>query len=1661
MTNSIDPITVSTKVENAYRRYLRSLIVPNEPSVARALEKAITDEASSSLVKGPYLEATPPYVRGASVNTLIDEKVFSPDFAKLAMSSFPLDRPLYAHQEQAIRAITSGRNAVVATGTGSGKTESFLLPIIDRLVRESAAGTLGPGVRALLLYPMNALANDQLKRLRQLLSGVPEITFGRYTGHTKETEKQAGFAFKEQFPGEPSLPNEVLSREKMRKEPPHLLLTNYSMLEYLLLRPKDIELFDGADHDTWQFIVVDEAHVYDGAIGAEVGFLLRRLRERVGASERLQVIATSATVGGDNAATAKFATDLFGKSFGDGSSGQLDVHTAQRVSYGSTETWGSFTSSDFESLSDVELLTLAQTRGSSALTLGDALSEEATIAAIRQLASVTPSTVTDLAERLNPSLHVDVSDIVTAVATGTRAKTADNEPVLSARYHLLARATEGAFLCLNPSGPHVRLGRHESCAECRWAMFEMAACQSCGGVHVVGTPATGGTTRRLTPKVGDPSKAKWYALGAATLPIETDEDVEVMNDESADATQIVEQGLCVRCGTMVPAAGRPCARPECGGQATHSITPALTAGGSPRRCAHCGTARSGIVRRFESGNDASVSVLVTALYPELPPAPTENQIDLPGGGRKLLAFSDSRQQAAFFAPYLEASYGRLATRRILYSAASNSQATDGHPASTDIANLASGIASTANFFTFKSTAIERQRQANTWTQLELISTDRRISLEGVGLAQWRLREFGPLPPFPPLASVGFTDDEIRSIIQVLLDSLRKQGAVAPLPHVNLAGPEFEPRTGIISFRPHGSTTRRKVLSWVPTRGRNTRSDFLQRLFSTLDKEVDVEAYLVGILEALTAQGASTRHWFRFTSDSGANSQGQLLQLLPEAFEMQLTDVTTQQWRCSRCRARSFENVRGVCPTYRCTGTLQTWALPAVDVDDDHYRTIYRQADPIPLTAKEHTAQWSTEQASRVQQDFVEGRTNVLSCSTTFELGVDVGELQSVVLRNVPPTVSNYVQRAGRAGRRADSAALVLTYAQRRSHDLSAFARPKALIAGRVRTPIVPIENDRIAARHIQSIALAAFLRQEADEGNTYRTVGSFFGKDNASSIAALRFADWVKSPIPQVATAVAAVLPEKIAATALTTWAGWSSSLTGLLKVVAADFAGTTKFYTDAMDAAAKGQQYGKANAMKKILHTVESDDLLGFLANRNIIPKYGFPVDTVTMSVPFGVEGGDELDLSRDLSQAIFEYAPGQSIVAGGKLWTSAGIVRRENKDWIPHWYAVCDECGRYWESPGENLGGCPDCGAIPDGIPTKQIEPRFGFVTREKYEAPADAPPRTSWQGETFVVDAGAAVHDPVTLLPGIQVSVRERARLARINYGPQKRGFKICRFCGAGIPGYEKSQSSHSNIRTLKPCSGGYEIYSLSHRYETDVVRIEFSRPWSGASAAERLSTAQSVLQALLQGAAEVAQIARDDIDGQIDGGIVSGNAALVLIDAVPGGAGYAELIATRLRQILVSALHLTENCECGSETSCYQCLRTFWNQRLHDELSRGLASQYLSETLGAIPDETTPARLEAKPGSAWTEVIELSSPTLADAAFWLEESNHQMPQVGFEYGEEGWPLEWAWPDKRVAVVINDDFERDDVLMNDGWTVLDGRAEEPEFLISQLREAMPASI
>ena len=288
MLQRIDPIATSEDIRETYLRYLTTTFGLKNPELTKQFRDLARD--TEGLFKGPILEATPKYSKDKSLLEMLTEPhpILSDQFLNYAPGldenevahCIPLERRLYTHQGRAIRRIVGqNRNVVVATGTGSGKTECFLLPIIDHLLKERAANRLGPGVRALLVYPMNALANDQVIRLRKLLPAETGITFGRYTGQTKQTYRQGLDAFQQENDRIPQV-NELFCRDQILGNepvtgkdwphkgypplvgPPHILLTNFAMLEYLLMRPQDSVLFDGVQGETWRFLVLDEAHIY-------------------------------------------------------------------------------------------------------------------------------------------------------------------------------------------------------------------------------------------------------------------------------------------------------------------------------------------------------------------------------------------------------------------------------------------------------------------------------------------------------------------------------------------------------------------------------------------------------------------------------------------------------------------------------------------------------------------------------------------------------------------------------------------------------------------------------------------------------------------------------------------------------------------------------------------------------------------------------------------------------------------------------------------------------------------------------------------------------------------------------------------------------------------------------------------------------------------------------------------------------------------------------------------------------------------------------------------------------------------------------------------------------------------------------------------------------
>ena len=310
-------------IRRRYENYLKTSFYFKDPELQASFQSALQSDA---LLKGPYPEKARNFRTAAGARKLAED-YFPGKSGELAPAL--LENALYAHQDRAVRAAhAERRNVAVATGTASGKTESFLYPILFELYRQHLDGQLNePGVRAMILYPMNALANDQRERLGKICEDLKKNdsgfapTFGQYIGQTPEDKKD--HRRNAEAHEEKCRPGELVFREEMRKSPPHILLTNYSMLEYLLIRPADTKLFDGDRGKHWQFIVLDEAHQYRGAKGMEMGMLIRRLKQRLrdgGRKGSFRCIATSATIASgegeeDKQAVAAFAEALFGSHF--------------------------------------------------------------------------------------------------------------------------------------------------------------------------------------------------------------------------------------------------------------------------------------------------------------------------------------------------------------------------------------------------------------------------------------------------------------------------------------------------------------------------------------------------------------------------------------------------------------------------------------------------------------------------------------------------------------------------------------------------------------------------------------------------------------------------------------------------------------------------------------------------------------------------------------------------------------------------------------------------------------------------------------------------------------------------------------------------------------------------------------------------------------------------------------------------------------------------------------------------------------------------------------------------------------------------------------------------------------------------------------------------
>lgn len=1733
MLQRIDPIATSEDIRETYLRYLTTTFGLKNPELTKQFRDLARD--TEGLFKGPILEATPKYSKDKSLLEMLTEPhpILSDQFLNYApgldenevVHCISLERKLYTHQGRAIRKIVGqNRNVVVATGTGSGKTECFLLPIIDHLLKERAANRLGPGVRALLVYPMNALANDQVIRLRKLLPAETGITFGRYTGQTKQTYRQGLDAFQQENDRIPQV-NELFCRDQiLGKEPingkdwphkgypplvgpPHILLTNFAMLEYLLMRPQDSVLFDGVQGETWRFLVLDEAHIYTGAQGTEISYLMRRLKDRVCRSQqgKLLCIATSATIGAGNDESltiiARSFENLFGETFEKEDIITGEVVPLQNFVSGFPE-WGNGSADFYQAIWDK----VGQDCSSSSelavvfseLLCGNCEKDgwpnrevcERAIEAARGVSGVDPSMerllfnllagdrrarqlvdrieggpadLRSIAESLwtisgaDGDVEAAKRNLIVLVDLASRARPEeDSAALLSARYHFFVRSLEGLSICFAGAGdqgektlsPRLLVGRHHEVPDAPGGpavAFELQACGRCGQPFLKGqlTPDGRFISYPRRQKLGEQPRSNDYFSIDLDSVVDSAEDEEPLRDEKPPVSGFEEeegesgtrnrvrqtilgdiQYVCARCGLLTDLNDRAC--PSCmrtGERISYEWVPVRRVtpvnGKTITVCPACGGQKhhgGSIIRAFSPGDDAAGAVLAQCLLTNIPASSEGTSIkkrdqeerkpksrfagllsvnaaaSTPQGKRRLLAFSDSRQDAAYFATYLNRTANQILHRQMIVKAARRFLSDTPGVSAFDVNDLLNPMISVAQetgLFDAKDTEGTKILEVSKWLNAELANIQRRQGLEGVGLISWdlkcsdRLHEYAADVEGELERDYGLDAKAFVLLLKILLTELRRQNVLQSIKGVRLQDVYFWPRNRPYTIRPNGVNSRLSIASWLPQTTRNMRSDFIERVFLKLGRTVDkgiVEKLLDDLWTLSMAEGLGIWEETSVKRLWGDRGQDEVAwRLRWDAWIGRMNDgENASLYKCQTCGNISQYNLKGVCPTYRCPGPLAE-INPDIEFSDNHYRYLYTRMEPVSLLALEHTAQITTLEGAERQNNFTsDGHPlNVLSCSTTFELGVDVGQLHSVFLRNVPPGVANYVQRAGRAGRRWSAAAYVLTFCRCRPHDLGHFAGAEKLISGKVQPPRIQIENLRIARRHLHATTLSHFWRfhhPELFDGSSGKNRGSvewmFF---NQQESGAQKLHQWLSGQPTKLREELTRIFPASIAKDLQIVDWYWIPELVSPPR----DEAPTVWEGRLGLAQSELLSEYGAYKELQKnkpALHgyserqmkRLRERQLLGFLASRNVLPKYGFPVDVVSLKVESKEEWALRVELDRDLKIALSEYAPGCTLVANGKVIKSYALERIAGKAWPEYRFAVCGQCGKFHRSKtvDEEVQSPCECGQdLKDSgsteIQGRFLEPSFGFRTflEEDGQEPVEVRPQRTFASQVYFSHYQVAPPsdfieegDPDPMA-GIRIkkSYSRYGVLTVVNPGIQKRGFWICPSCGYGdsvVAGRPKNHKTPWG----SPCRGTPRIVFLGHEFQSDVLELRFS---GGLADVSDQGFWFSLTAALLAGASKALEIERGDIDGTVLRYGGTGYRAIVLFDSVPGGAGHVQRIAGELRKVMEAALEIADACTgCSRDQSCNRCLRDYRNQYAHDLLRRGPVADFLMKALGGL-------------------------------------------------------------------------------------------------------------
>jgi ATP-dependent helicase YprA (DUF1998 family) len=1740
---------VAQQIHLRLRRYLEAQYHVRDTAIINERLELLNEPGGIS--QRPFVEVTPSYAVLEGFGGLRVPRTVRDLLAELSgWRSFGVYPP-YRHQADALEAFFGAepRDLIVATGTGSGKTETFLYSILGAMALEGAERPKSfkvPGVRALLLYPMNALVSDQTSRLRRLF-GDPRLAalmrerwgrhalFGMYTSRTpyagvrtdaKDTRhlekllahydglerstdpeqrrlvqelrergrwpakdiikffardreehttykkgKRAGKPLVHRHwdqrlltdPGD----RELLTRHEMHAHVPDLLVTNYSMLEYMLLRPIERPIFTQtrewlSDPSNQLLLILDEAHMYRGVGGAEVGLLIRRLCSRLGIGrDRLRCIMTSASLASEEGGKA-FARALTGQSSRTSFAvirGTRETRPAPQAGSGAEaqalaelrgERLGAARAAPGEA--EQELIDVARRLGwppPPQLASNDGLGARQFVA--RQLTGFGPMELllarasgearafAELAQSLFPDSPQGTAERATdgLLALGCFSRRFEpgraEQPLSPTRVHLLFRGLPPVYACVNPEctarryrpGQAALVGRlftapRTHCA-CGGRIFELLTHRDCGAAYL------------RTYGLSAESDFLWHERGGTLTefggPLH---EIHLLLEEphpkrTGDVTPLflhVDTGRVVRPAGPPVAGTRLCYRPTeaadgDGRRSTFSVCPCcLRRTGSGRGLKIMDLATKGEQPFANLVREQFVSQVRTR-------EPSERY---PNEGRKALLFSDGRQKAARLARDLPREVERDSFREALVLAADAVRKLPraGECVLDERRLYAAFVATCAKFHLH---FFDGPDQRLLLEECARYRADYGEDLEVAIESEWA-----------PRAPLRYRQVLLRQIGDPYYSLVAACAAVV------------EPRP--VSLRPierrlAGRVSREVLVDvacvWVREMLEKGAFDPALPLDSRLDEyqwfeAIRAEDGLREFFEDLRARsglGADVmaevrRELFEgFTRECEAGGDSGRL-LLPDHLSLRLTLEDTWQ-QCGACGHLQLQPFCGVCAN---CGERRLEERPP---GHDYIRTrkgffrepllaVLRGERPVHITAEEHTAQLSQRDAGVVYatteefelrfQDVMLGPSkppvDILSCTTTMEVGIDIGSLTAVGLRTVPPQRENYQQRAGRAGRRGTSVSSVLTFAQGGAHDAHYFENPVPMISGLAREPRIKIDNRRLATRHVHSHLFQTFFHGQIDRlpaaeqralARSRSNIMGAFGDareffHGAGTFSFAQFDAWIAAtvlaPSSPVLDEIASWLPPEISS--LADAKGNLDDRRRFARLVTESLRGTLSALRDRFPPPAEGApEQGEPEEQDEEEDESAGDEaagsLLDLLFDEGLLPSYAFP--TGLCSFVIQQISGRQLQVKERpqlaKTQALSEYAPGRLLVVNKQTYRVGGLFFEGAASVSP--------AAELFSRPLRRYVGCNRCtyvsvstaaAAVSDGAPCPVCgEPLISrdFVDPEAF-CPEEARPLAETDRDQDITFASSAQlpelveQSKFTWREDVGAHLRhgwgEEVVLVVANKGRESNGFSICDQCGGAWLDGEEPKGAHRRPFLIPPhvrfkerprnvCDGRVQrgIF-LGHEFRTDVLllRIPLVQPMDFSPEQPWLYDAMATLSEAISLSA--------GLELQIDPGELSAGfrflrtneerlGEIYLFDTSSGGAGYAADAGENLVDVLRRTEELLADCPGGCERSCTQCLRHYGNRFLHERLDRRAAATLLAYArTGKLPEIPSVAR-----------------------------------------------------------------------------------------------------